>query len=223
MTAVIPSRYVDAPPRESWALVERAQSGDREALAEIYRQTRPDVLRFVNSRCGGDPQLAEDLTADTFVRALKSLERITWQGRDIRAWLITIARNLIADYYKSGRYRMEYPANGHHAADGMIEDRWLGGIDDSAEGRPEDTVLDALTNITLHAAVTALNPEQRECIVLRFLQGFSVAETARAMGKNEGAVKALQWRAISALARQLGDGIDHRGAPPRRIKDRSRA
>jgi RNA polymerase sigma-70 factor (ECF subfamily) len=68
---------------------------------------------------------------------------------------------------------------------------------------PEDQVLDALTNETLLEAVRQLNAEQQECIVLRFLQGLSVSETALIMGKNDGAIKALQYRAVRALARLL--------------------
>ena len=72
---------------------------------------------------------------------------------------------------------------------------------------PESAVVDHITNVALLTAVKQLNPEQQECIVLRFLQGFSVAETALAMGKNEGAIKALQYRAVRALARLLPDGF----------------
>jgi RNA polymerase sigma-70 factor (ECF subfamily) len=107
---------------------------------------------------------------------------------------VTIARNLIADHYKSGRFRLE-----------MTTDDIVG----AASGRPthaagpETQVLESMTNETLLRAVKQLNPEQQECIVLRFLQGFSVSETAQTMGKNEGAIKALQYRAVRALARML--------------------
>jgi RNA polymerase sigma-70 factor (ECF subfamily) len=79
--------------------------------------------------------------------------------------------------------------------------------DRGPEGSPETAVLDHLTNTTLLTAVKRLNPEQQECIVLRFLQGFSVAETAQTMGKNEGAIKALQYRAVRSLARLLPEGF----------------
>ena len=69
------------------------------------------------------------------------------------------------------------------------------------------SVVDHITNVTLLTAVKQLNPEQQECIVLRFLQGFSVAETAQAMNKNEGAIKALQYRAVRALNRLLPEGF----------------
>jgi RNA polymerase sigma-70 factor, ECF subfamily len=75
-------------------------------------------------------------------------------------------------------------------------------------------VVDHITNVALLTAVKQLNPEQQECIVLRFLHGFSVAETAQAMGRNEGAVKALQYRAVRALARLLPEGGSRRPAGP---------
>jgi RNA polymerase sigma-70 factor (ECF subfamily) len=72
---------------------------------------------------------------------------------------------------------------------------------------PEGAVLEGITNATLLEAVKELGAEQQECIVLRFLQGLSVAETALAMGKNEGAIKALQYRAVRALGRLLPEDL----------------
>jgi RNA polymerase sigma-70 factor, ECF subfamily len=73
------------------------------------------------------------------------------------------------------------------------------------ERSPEDSVLESLSNTALLSAVRKLNPQQQECVTLRFLQGLSVAETARVMGKNEGAIKTLQYRAVRTLARLLPD------------------
>jgi RNA polymerase sigma-70 factor (ECF subfamily) len=180
-----------------WALVERAQAGEAEAFGLIYDRYFDTVFRFVYFRVG-NRQLAEDLTADTFLRALKRIGSFTWQGRDLGAWLVTIARNLVADHFKSGRYRLEVTTG--DVLDAEREDR-------GPEGSPESAVVDHITNVELLKAVKQLNPEQQECIVLRFLQGFSVAETAQAMAKNEGAIKALQYRAVRALARLLPDGF----------------
>ena len=173
----------------NWADVEAAASGDPDAFGRIYDQYTDTVFRFVYYRVG-NRQLAEDLTADTWLRALKRINGFTWQGRDLGAWLITIARNLVADYFKSGRYRMEVLTGDMRDAD--HEDR-------RPEGRPEAAVVGHITNLALLTAVKLLNPEQRECIVLRFLQGYSIAETAEAMGRNEGAIKALQYRASRSL------------------------
>lgn len=198
----------DRPPRgarlatdsgvDVWTLVDRAQSGDSDAFAQIYHRYLDQVFRFVYFRVG-NRQVAEDLTAETFLRALRRIGSVTWQGRDLGAWLVTIARNLVADYFKSGRYRFEVSTGDVLDADDAQER--------GPEGSPEAAVVDHITNVALLAAVQRLNPEQRECIVLRFLQGFSVAETAQVMGKNEGAIKALQYRAVRALHRLLPDGF----------------
>ena len=161
-------------------IVRRAQSGDVDV-----------VYRYVQYRVA-NVALAEDLTSETFLRALRRITSYTWQGRDFGAWLVTIARNLIADHYKSGRYRLEL------ATSDLVE----AGADRSEDG-PEDAVLTGITNAALLDAVKRLNPEQQECIALRFLQGMSVAETAAIMGKNEGAIKALQYRAVKSLGRLL--------------------
>lgn len=185
------------PANVVWSLVERAQAGEAEAFGLIYDRYMDTVFRFVYFRVG-NRQLAEDLTSDTFLRALKRIGSFTWQGRDLGAWLVTIARNLVADHFKSGRYRLEVTTG--DVLDADREDR-------GPEGSPEAAVVEHITNVALLTAVKQLNPEQQECIVLRFLQGFSVAETAQAMGKNEGAIKALQYRAVRALARLLPDGF----------------
>jgi RNA polymerase sigma-70 factor (ECF subfamily) len=187
----------DDAAAEVWALVEKAQAGDAEAFGRIYDRYMDTVFRFIYFRVGSRP-LAEDLTADTFLRALKRIGSFTWQGRDLGAWLVTIARNLVADHFKSGRYRLEVTTG--DVLDADTAER-------GPEGSPELAVVDHITNVALLVAVKQLNPEQQECIVLRFLQGFSVAETAQAMGKNEGAIKALQYRAVRALHRLLPDGF----------------
>ncbi len=195
------SERVDEPPvhhdpNGSMALVIRAQAGESSAKAELYERYRDVVFRFIYFRVGNRP-LAEDLAQDTWFRALKRLSQYEYMGRDFGAWLVTIARNLVADHFKSGRYRLEVTTG-----DVLDADREDGGC----EGRPETTVLDHLSNITLLRAIKELNPEQQECITLRFLLGRSVAETASAMSKNEGAIKALQYRAVRALARHLPEG-----------------
>ena len=178
------------------ALVQRAQGGDTEAFGELYDRYVDLVYRDVYYRVGS-AQVAEDLTSETFLRALRRLSSFTWQGRDVGAWFVTIARNLIADHYKSSRYRLEM----------TTDDVSESGAKLTQEG-PENAVLEAMQNKVLLEAVKQLNAEQQECIVLRFLQGLSVSETAQAMGKNDGAIKALQYRAIRTLGRLLPEGVE---------------
>ncbi|PRH76378.1 RNA polymerase subunit sigma-24 [Streptomyces solincola] len=172
-------------------LVERAQAGEAEAFGRLYDQYSDTVYRYIYYRVGGKAT-AEDLTSETFLRALRRISTFTWQGRDFGAWLVTIARNLVADHFKSSRFRLEVTT-------GEMLDA------NEVERSPEDSVLEMLSNAALLEAVRKLNPQQQECVTLRFLQGLSVAETARVMGKNEGAIKTLQYRAVRTLARLLPD------------------
>ena len=178
------------------ALVERAQTGDATAFGDLYDRYVDLIYRYIYYRVG-TAQIAEDLTSETFLRALRRITTFTWQGRDVGAWFITIARNLIADHYKSGRYRLEMTTDDISTAGPTL-----------ITAGPEDAVLEAMQNKVLLTAVKQLNPEQQECIVLRFLQGLSVAETAQIMGKNDGAIKALQYRAIRTLGRLLPEGVE---------------
>jgi RNA polymerase sigma-70 factor (ECF subfamily) len=179
----------DADRAEVVELVRRAQAGDAEAFGRLYDRYLDVVYRYVYYRVGGKA-LAEDLVSETFLRALRRIGTFEWQGRDFAAWLITIARNIVADHYKSGRFRLEVST-----ADMIDADRATDG--------PENDVLDGITNASLLDAVKKLNSEQQECVVLRFLHGLSVIETAQAMGKSEGAIKALQYRAVRTLGRML--------------------
>lgn len=190
---------------DAWQVVQRVQAGDVEAFGQIYDRYADSVFRFVHYRVGNRP-LAEDLVSECFLRAIKRIHSFTWQGRDFGAWLITIARNLVVDHFKSARTRCEVTTDDVTFSFG--DHKWHHDVlDHSIEGSPESTVVDHIRNVTLLEAVKKLNPEQQECIVLRYLQGFSITETARAMGKNDGAIKALAYRATRSLAKHLPDGF----------------
>lgn len=176
-----------------WSLVHRAQSGDAEAFGELYDHYATMVHRYVYHRVG-DRATAEDVTSETFVRALRRIDSLSFQGRDVGAWLVTIARNIIRDHVKSSRFRLEVTT-----ADMRDADRATDG--------PEDAVVQHLTNQQLLECVQQLGSEQQECIVLRFLHGLSVSETAEIMGKKDGAIKALQHRAVRRLAGLLPEGL----------------
>ncbi|NUR89264.1 MAG: sigma-70 family RNA polymerase sigma factor [Nonomuraea sp.] len=171
-------------------LVLHAKNGCTDSFGTLYDRYVDLVYRYIYFRVGSHP-LAEDLTSETFLRALRRIGDFTWQGRDFGAWLVTIARNLVADHFKSGRYRLEIPT-------GEVIDVPLDG-----SHIPENAVVTAIINDRVLRAVRDLNPEQQECVVLRFLHGLSLAETALIMGKKSGAIKALQFRAIRSLARAL--------------------
>jgi len=175
------------------ALVELARGGDSEAFGQLFDHYHTSVYRFIYYRVSS-VALAQDLASETFFRALRSMSSFRWQGKDFGAWLMTIARNLTADHYKSGRTRLEY----------TTED--MGAHDSSTEG-PENAVLASLTNETLLKALSDLPTEQQECLIMRFLQGLSIAETSKILGRSDGAVKQLQLRGVRNLAKLLPEGV----------------
>lgn len=187
------SPHDDAESSRLVALVDLARQGDAEAFGALYDHYSPAVHRFIYYRVSTQV-LAEDLTSETFFRALRSISKFTWQGKNFGAWLTTIARNLIADHYKSSRARLE-----------VTTDDFT--MHEQPTAAPEDEVLLACTNEILHQALTKLPAEQQECLVLRFLNGSSIQETAEAMGRSAGAVKQLQLRAVRNLAKQLPEGL----------------
>ena len=174
------------------ALVELARGGDSEAFGQLYDHYQGSVYRFVYYRTRSQT-LAEDLTSETFLRALRNMSGFRWQGKDFGAWLMTIARNLCTDHFKAGRTRLEQ----------TTED--MGVHDDATEG-PENAVMAGLTNELLLDGLRQLSDEQRDCLIMRFLQGLSIAETAEVLGRSDGAVKQLQLRGVRNLAKLLPAG-----------------
>ena len=192
--ALTPTR----PPPIRGSSSSGRRSGDSDAFAQIYNRYLDPVFRFIYFRVT-NRQVAEDLTAETFLRALKRIGSVTWQGRDIGAWLITIARNLVADHFKSGRYRFELPTG--DVLDADAEERGPEGSPGARGGRSHHQRRAARrpSSSSTQSSVSA------SCCAS--CRGLSVAETAQAMGKNEGAIKALQYRAVRALHRLLPEGF----------------
>ncbi len=169
-------------------MVASAQAGDAHAFGLLYDRYVDMVFRYVLFRVN-DRSLAEDLTSETFLRALRRITSITYQGKDVGAWFVTIAPNLILDHVKSSRHRLEFSTAEF--------------LDSDSADDPESEVVAASVVAELIDCVRQLGDDQRDCIVLRFLQELSVAETAAVMGRNEGAVKALQHRAVRRLATMM--------------------
>lgn len=178
----------DAAPYPA-ATLTAAIAGDSEAFAELWRAHHGMVFAYAYYRLP-DRAAAEDIASETFVRALRGIGRFReMHGTgNVEGWLVTIARNLIADLYKSSRYRREF-----------VTDEMFDG--DLLTDGPEQTVVDAAAIETIHAAIDNLTDHQRGCIQARFIDQLSVAETAERLGINHGAVKTLQYRAVRTLAR----------------------
>jgi RNA polymerase sigma-70 factor (ECF subfamily) len=185
-------------------LVTEARDGDPWAFGMIFDHYHEAIHRFIASRVNR-PSDAEDLTQLVFVKALEALPRYQSRGVPFGGWLFRLARNAVIDH---ARTRHE------HADLETIVDRPHGdaGPEEIAAVRQE---LDAVA-----AALESLTDEQREAIELRFFAGLSARETADAMGKQEGTVRGLQFRAIGALRRQLGVQVDGSDAVEIRVPRR---
>lgn len=166
-----------------------AIDGDSDAFASLFRITMPSVYRYLYGRCG-DAALAEDLAQDAYVRAMRAIKSSFKGGSsDFLAWMIRIARNRFLDHVKSGRVRWE-----------VVVDELPVTV---ATGNPESEALASVEGADLRKALSRLTDEQQEIVLMRFFQGLQIAEVAGATGRTEGAVKALQFRALRALARIL--------------------
>jgi RNA polymerase sigma-70 factor, ECF subfamily len=174
------------PDMTAWDLVTATQDGDRDAYGQLYLRYRDVVYRFVLTRLN-NRSTAEDLTSETFLRALRRIDSVSYQGQDVGAWFVTIARNLVLDHVKSSRYQRETPT-------GEM-------LDSDARRGPESEVVSRVTSQTVRDCVARLSAAQREVVTLRYLRDLSVAETMAVIGCAEEATKGRQHRGLRELAR----------------------
>ncbi len=168
-------------------LIRRAKEGDPTAFAEIYDRHQPAIYRYI-FRQVGNVATAEDLTGEAFVRLVEKIDRFTYRGRPLLAWLYTIARNLVTDHQRrAGRFLM-LPLNERLEAN---------------TDAPEEVVEHRLAQHKLIAAIARLTESQRQVILLRFIEGLDNKIVAQVLNKSIGAVKALQHRALVSLRRIL--------------------
>lgn len=168
-------------------LLSRARQLDPAALAEIYDLYNADIFRYA-SRQLGDAEMAEDCVAETFSRLLHTLHRGGGPKDHLRAYLYRIAHNWITDTFRS-RVPPDLELNTDILSD--------------PHDQPEQAVERLLTNDHVRAALMKLTPDQRQVIVLRYIEGWPHKEIAQSIKKPAGAVKALQQRGIAALRRIL--------------------
>jgi RNA polymerase sigma-70 factor (ECF subfamily) len=168
-------------------LIQRAKQGDRAAFAEIYDRHQPAIYRYIFYQVG-DVATAEDLTSEVFVRLVEKIDRFTYQGRPLLAWLYTIARNLVTDYHRRAGKSQALSLDEQLVADTIA---------------PEEAAEHRLTQDRLAAAVALLTEDQRQVILLKFVEGLDNETTAQTLGKTIGSIKSSQHRALAALRRIL--------------------
>jgi RNA polymerase sigma-70 factor, ECF subfamily len=174
-------------------LIEAAQK-DPARFAELYENNFERVYAYVVRRVG-DRAETEDLTSEVFHHALANLRRFEWRGIPFAAWLFRIAANLISDRWQ--RKSREDVADGPE----QIESAAAGGVAAGVEFEEIER------RATLFRLVDTLPAEQRRVVVLRFVEQKSIKEVAREIRKTEGAVKQLQFRALSTLRARM-EGAD---------------
>ena len=169
-------------------LVAEAKAGDREAFGRIFDAYAAPVHRFIASRVNR-PSDAEDLTQLVFVKALEALPRYEARGIPFGGWLFRLARNAIIDQIRTQKDHLPLLAAVTRETDEAGPDQRAALHEDL------DRVADALHELT---------DDQREVIELRFFAGLSTAEAAMVMGRQEGTIRGLQFRAIESLRKTLG-------------------
>jgi len=163
---------------------------DTAAFGDLYRLFFPQVLLYVSARVSGR-QEAEDLANTVFAKALGAMDRYEPSPAQFSTWLFTIARNVVIDHYRRRRFPL------HEDAEAELRRT----VD--PESDPESRVLADEGRRRLHKAIMGLTDEQRQVVGCRFFFNLSIHEVAQATGKSEGAIKALQFRALRRLRRQL--------------------
>ncbi|MPZ87260.1 MAG: sigma-70 family RNA polymerase sigma factor [Nitriliruptorales bacterium] len=168
-------------------LVTAAQADAAWAFERLYRHFAPGVYGYLRTQGAEDP---EDLTSEVFYGAFRRIRSFTGNGQAFRSWLFTIAHHrLIDDRRRRGRAVLTAPLD--HGADTCVG------------GDVEDDALASLGSVQAVRLLDGLSPDQREVLALRVIADLTVEQTARVLGKQPGAVKALQRRGLAALRKKL--------------------
>lgn len=174
---------------EQQELLERASRGELNALSVLYDQYVDRIHSYIYHRVG-QAELAEDMTAQVFMRMLEAIRNGRAWRTSFSGWLYRIAHNLVIDHYRRrGRAMLVDLEDATPVA--------------TTHGDPVHSSEVSLDRERLRAALEHLTEEQAQVITLRFLEEFSIAEAAAIMEKTEGAIKALQYRAVLALRRVM--------------------
>jgi RNA polymerase sigma-70 factor (ECF subfamily) len=169
-------------------LVQRAAQRDVEAFSSLYDEHLNSVYRFVLFKVG-DATLAEDLTSDVFSKAWENIDRFQWRNLPFQHWLIKIARNMVVDYWRANRRPIS-------SIDGLFDAA-------SKEMPPDERVAQGLDVESLTRALGELPDDQRDVVILRFIEGYSHAEVAKVLNKSVVAVRQIQVRALVKLKKVL--------------------
>ena len=184
--AVLQVRWRSNPIKaeEQQDLLKLAQSGDADAFSRLYDDCVERIYRYIYFRVT-DEEVAEDLTSQVFLKAWENLDRCKSTGAPFIAWLYTIARNTVIDHYRTRKNTV------------ALEEAYSLASDDPS---PDQQIELQFETEALREALKELTEDQQQVVVLKFIAGLSTDEIAEQLGKRAGAVRALQMRALQALA-----------------------
>lgn len=181
------------------AIIRQARRGNKNALATLYQMHKVAIYTYVFYRVKGNSTLADDLTAEVFGRMVAKIHTFRSNGKPLIPWLYTIARNLIADHYRNETKEEDQFDDSLE----QVESPWVG-------QNPELSAQISFDSQYLLRALNKITAEQQDLIILRFIEGRNVAETAEIMGKRVGAVKTMSRRALASLQRIMEqEGYEH--------------
>ena len=172
-----------AQVRREEELIRRAQEFDQEALGWLYELFYPKLYNYAYLQLG-DVHQAEDLASEVLLRVLESLKGYRFRGVPLAAWVFRIARNYLIDLSRRRQRRQQV---------GLYE-----GIPDTQDS-PQAVAERSIAQDEIRLALTKLTEEQRQVIILKFVEGMDNASVARVLGRSQGAVKSLQHRALVSL------------------------
>ena len=174
-------------------VLDSAREGAPWALGSLYRTFQPGLLHLLSVIA---PHQAEDIASDVWLEVAGALNRFSGDERAFRGWLATTARRRVIDAHRRAGRRPVQPAS-HRAL-----------AEQPGREQTEEEALDHLASESAIARVVAvLSPDQADVVLMRVIGGLDVEQVARALGKQPGAVRSLQHRALRRLARQLGPDV----------------
>jgi len=171
-------------------LLDRAKQLDPDAIRALHQQFYEPVARYIRFKVS-DPHTVEDLSGEVFVRVLDGLRRGRGWRDTPRGWIMGIARNIVVDYYRKKERMTEVKLS-----EGLISQE--------ATDPMHQAILNDRQNY-LQQAISRLTNEQRDVILLRFMEGLDIRSVAKAINKSPGAIKGLQYRALRTLATIMTD------------------
>ena len=171
--------------------VKAAAKGDEQAFAGLYDTYLDSVYRFIYLRVE-DQQTAEDITSNVFLRAWEKLGNYQFRGVPFRAWLFRIARNAVIDHYRTRKENAPLEVVLNSRDDNLLPVSQQVGLRIEAE--------------QVMVSMQHLTEDQRNVLTLKLVHGLNTHEVAKALGKRQGAVRALQMRGLQALAKIMENG-----------------